>query len=629
MAAGNMLNLPMQLGQTGRFAFPILWLVLSIWFFYGQIDWLPMGVHSWAMADYYAMAIQYSRHLADIFHPRTFNLDTVDGITGSDLPVSSWLSGFGMRLMGCESPWVMRGLTWCAGLIGFVFYSRFLVTAGLEWARAAVVTAIIACLPVLCCYQNSMLPSPWALSAFMIGLFGLGAAVWQQASEIKNRNWAIAVGAFLLAALIRKPFVLYYAGLIVFLVGREQNRQKWIQWLLGGLVFVAWQGYDAYLQHTYGSIFLRHFMMADDFKEFATWAGMVWKKWGFSWVSPFHLGWLAVGIWLTALGWRQNKHQRISQPGMLFLGWSVAAGLVYFYLMILQFSDHEYYALDGFYPALLLGVALLASAFPKRHWVFLFELIILAGAIWNAHRLQLKNAATPSRAVQAQTNTMYREAGQLLDAMGAEKSTRVLVFEAYSHNLPLICMDHLGYCLKSSTPADLQLGLAQNPDFLVCLDTFFVSQVVRDFPEIVQKLERVGGSETIHIFKKVDLPSGTLASLLLKETELLCDSAAATTANEFIFGKNTAPNPGAQVIFSGRLASAEGRPLVATVSLYKAGKVVWIGEKNLLPGKMPETAIVNAQIRIPKLDADEQRLYLWNPEQKAVYFERFTVAMGQ
>ena len=259
------------------------------------------------MGDYYAMALRFADQGFHIFRPQTFNLQTPDGITAADLPLPAWLSALGMVLLHTDSPQVFRLLTWCAGLLGLIFFFRTLYDGGVAPLRAAVLSIFLGSLSGWLYYHQSMLPSPWALSAFLGGVWALQRFIASNESSGKQLRYAIymTVG-FTLAALLRKPFVLYLAAVTFWLWRRQGgNRQTWLVLGSGISAFVLWQLYDYYLMTRYGSIFLRATMSAESITQIWQLSRDAWGKWGLVWFSPFHLIWLLL-VAVTGLIFRKN-----------------------------------------------------------------------------------------------------------------------------------------------------------------------------------------------------------------------------------------------------------------------------------------------------------------------------------
>jgi hypothetical protein len=600
----------------------ILLLVLGVVsaLFYGKsITMPPNGHHAWAMADYHAMAIKFADNHLNIFQPQTFSLTTKDGITASDFPLPAWLTGVGMFVTSSDKPVIFRVLTLCFGFLGFFFFYRGLCERGIKALDAVLLTLFLWFLPGLVYYHDGFMPSIWALSAFLIGL-------WAMQRDIRgdNRFWAVAIGAFVLAALIRKPYVLQLLAVGAWHIFTRKDTRKTLIGIAGLGVFALWQIYDWHLYRTYGSIFLRDLMMPHSTREAWLLITSAWKKWASIWLSPLHIIWLLLAIILTVKQLRTRKGE--DQSTAWHFGGALFFGLFYVIVMLRQFSDHEYYAIDSFYPVVFVGVLYSAQTMCKPTWhrPVLLGLTLLAG-VW-AFRTLHWYSTRAQNAIAQKTNMVYGESRQLLESLGVPKDARILVFEAYSSNLPLIGMGRSGYCLLSSKAESQEAGLALQPDYAVCLDTNFVSEVVNDNPAVVQELEYVGRNQDLWVFRPGNRPGQTLEKLLAIAHSTLVDTSL-STSEEYLFSQRLPLNAGDKVVFQGFAGIKTGGELMATVALFQSGAPVKVLERKFLFEATETPAYIATDLNIPVLAADEVRIYVWNPKRGHTDFKNFRISL--
>lgn len=602
--------------RNGAAILLVVWAVFSGLFYGKSIITPPKGHHAWAMADYQAMAIKFAGNHLNIFQPQTFSLTTRDGITASDFPLPAWLSGLGMFLCGSDQPVIFRLLTLCFGFLGFFFFYRSLYERGIKVLDAVLLTLFLWFLPGLVYYHDGFMPSVWALSAFLIGL-------WAMQRDIRgdSRFWVLAVSAFVLAALIRKPYVLQLLAVGAWHVFTRKDTRKTLIGIAGLGVFGLWQVYDGYLYQTYGSIFLRELMLPHSAGEALSLIAGVWKKWGTIWLSPMHMVWLLVAALLAVKQLRTNK-----SGNRWHFGPALFFGLFYFVLMLRQYSDHEYYAIDSFYPVVFVGVLYSAKTMCDQPWHtrVLPALTLLAG-LWAFKTLHWYNTRAQN-ATAEKTNKVYGESRPLLDSLGIPKEARMLVFEAYSSNLPLIGMGRPGYCLLSSKAENQESSLALQPDYAVCLDTNFVSEVVHDNPGVVQELELVGRNNDLWVFRPARHPGQTLEKLLETEYSTLVDTSI-STSEEYLFSQRLAVNAGYKVVFQGIAGIKTGGELTATVALFQSGGAVKVLERKFLFKPSDTPAYIAADLNIPFIAADEVRIYVWNPKKAPVVFNNFRISL--
>jgi hypothetical protein len=609
--------------QFAFFVFLLGWLACSVWFYGNNIYLPPTGRHAWAMSDYYAMALRFCENGLNIFHPQTYNLSTRDGITASDFPLPAWLSAVVMTTFHIDSPFVLRFITWLAGLIGLAFLFRTLAESGVSPWRTAVLTLFLGCLTGWVCYADSMLPTPFALSAFIAGLWGLRKYIRSESSDAKALVWCIA--GLTLAALIRKPFVLYLAGLAPFLWWSNINRRHWLIWGGGLLVFAAWELYDRYLGMTYGSRFLRVLMYPESARDAWQLSRNAFNKWGLWWFSPPFLVWVILIVFAIFYPGKPSGTFKTANR-WLFTG-ALAIGILYFFSMLRQYSDHEYYGLDSFYPALLTGAVGWATATEGRKWLFRAEFfLLLVGLMWSGQALN--TFWDISRfAKSEQTARVYAASRPLLDSLHIPSNARMMVFEAYSDNQPLLGMRRTGYCLKESKQAEQEKILLLQPDFAVCLDTSFLSDVVNDYPEIANHLDLVGRNKDLLVFRTGQFAHNGLEPLLASTWITLADTSCSNADSEYLLGLRPIPSPGKKVVFYGKIAMNEPGDVKATISLFKSGRQVLVTDRSIQIPKGGQMFFRSTDIRIPAADADEMRVYIWNPGHHAVSMDHFRISI--
>jgi hypothetical protein len=608
------------------FAWLVAWCAVSFFLFHGHMDLPPVGQHAWAMSDYFAMALRYGENGFDFFHPQTYNLQTVDGITAADLPLPAWGGGVIMAIFHVENGLVFRFLTWIVTTIGLGFFFQTLREGGVSARRSVVLTLFWGVLSGWVYYQISMLPSPVALSAFLAGFWGLSRVVRRVNEEgtFRTAEWAWAVAGMTLAALIRKPFILYDFALILVLWNFKLPRKAWIGWAAGMTLFGFWQLYDDHLATKYGSSFLRTFMPAESLQEVRELFVSIWNKWGLDWFSPFHLLWMLLIPGLLVYNRRWTKTATLISVGV----WGIA--VFYFALMMRQFADHEYYVLDSFYPAALVCAAFWAMKADWDRRLFWVELILLAGGIWSASQKLQWYWWYSHTGTSEKTYRVYHDGRPLLDQLKVPADAKMLVFEAYSDNLPLVGMRRTGYCLKTSNAAEQEKKLALHPDYAVCLDSVWVGEVVSANPEVVKQLTYVGGNMELLVFRPGNYPDNTLENLLFSRWEMLTDTTVTSLDQEFLLAK-TIPrgtDKGLKICFYGKISLDQPGEIKATVALFKGGQKVTLDERSLRMDKGGILQFRSADIRLPDVPADEIRVYLWNPDHRKAGFEHFRISVG-
>ena len=102
------------------------------------------------------------------------------------------------------------------------------------------------------------------------------------------------------------------------------------------------------------------------------------------------------------------------------------------------------------------------------------------------------------------TRHNFTDADKFLDSLKIPKSARILVIDAYSTNAPLILMNRRGYTILSTTKENIEASLKLDFDYIVIQDIFLPSDVVYNYPEILNQIQRIGGNGKISLFKRSD-----------------------------------------------------------------------------------------------------------------------------
>jgi hypothetical protein len=185
-----------------------------------------------------------------------------------------------------------------------------------------------------------------------------------------------------------------------------------------------------------------------------------------------------------------------------------------------------------------------------------------------------------------------------------------------------------GFCLKDSKQTEQEKFLALQPDFAICLDTFFVSDIVNDYPEVVSRLEYVGGNKDLLVLRPGHFQASSLETLIGSGWTTVSDTSTISANAEYLLGSTQPAAPGKKVVFYGRVAMDEPGELVATISLFKKGSGVRVMERGLRVRQGGQSVFCSTDIRVPSVDADEMKIYLWNPAHRMVYFDHFRVSVG-
>jgi len=483
--------------------FGLLLVGLSVWLYAPSIGLPPSHYHAWAQADWLALALNFRQRGFDFFHPATYNLLTRDGVTGAGFPLPAYLTAVLMRVAGSEAPGLMRLLTLGCSLGGLLALFGLVWRASGSAGRAALAALFGFCSPLYGYYQAGFLPSVPAFAAALGGyycLYRLGQALAQ--GRASGRWLYAAVGLLALAAAVRTPFAIpllvsmlhvgwwQWSGRAAGLGWARVLSAYALAWLFVGGYFE----YNEYLTRQYGgSMFLvrpRPFGSAAE-----AWAttGLVATKWGLSLLSRWQ--WLALaGAVLGALA---------SQRPAAWLGsswrghWLLLAlgGGAYYLLMGPQYLDHDYYFIDSLLLPLVLLFAGALSRLrvpPKGRRVaagLACGLVVLWAQGTQAVQRQRYTTEPGDRGMSTLAN--FTGSADLLDALKVPRSARVMVLDAYSFNVPLLLLQRRGWTVLTTSEENLRASFGQPADVVITQNQFFRSDIVNNYPLLLERLDSV------------------------------------------------------------------------------------------------------------------------------------------
>ena len=494
---------------------------LSIFFYNKTIAFWPSHIHAWTQGDRYALAVKFADTGLNLFKPRTFNLQTRDGITAVDLPVHDYVVGVMMHLTGNKNPGVFRIYTLIFSMLGCWFLFRMARDASGSAAKGMAVAVFVFTCPVITYYQTGFIPSATSFSAVLMGYY----FYFRYRKNPGTNTFYWAIGLFTLAALSRSPFNIFLFGTLLqqgmdWFQNRKIVRREARSYALAYTVIAAANFYKIWLAQAYGSQFLGELRPAPSLEAFGQILRSVLERWMFQVFSPGHYALLALAVFFLALRLLQRKTDALTRQILLQSGLVIAGGLIYFVLMARQYVDHEYYFMDSLYPGAVLLLVAGVSCMPSGPLTARLALGAVAvccltlGAAASKRVQEEKYSDKPSEQAET-TRKNFIGSERLLDSLGIVRDARMLVIDAWSTNIPLILMNRMGYTLLSTRRPVLENALDWDYDFVVVQDLYFPSDVVSNYPAILNRLDRIGGNGRITIFRKTTAQrTATLAEAL-------------------------------------------------------------------------------------------------------------------
>lgn len=639
----------------------------SFYLFSDSMSEYPSYVHAWTQVDRLALAMNFQENGFDFFHPATYNLLTKDGVTQVDFPIHDYLVAVFSSLFNSDLVFTFRLYNLIYSLIGIFFFFRLALLITKSDRRAVWATAFIFTLPVLVYYQNGFLPSVPSFANFLIALYAL--MLYHQSQ--KQRHFHLAVLFMTLATLSRSPFFIFLFALLlqrILLFYRAQN----IQWkellslFLGMAVFIAYFIYNQSLAAQYGTMFLTELLYFDHLESFNNVITTALDRFGKEIMSPYHAI-LLLGL-LTAVIFQLKDKRKFTPKWFalcLYFVISLIGVLFFFVLMGKQFADHDYYYIDTFYPLLVMILLLSLSMLEiPRKW---YTSVGVLGGIFffyffsHAHSTQEKRYTPPYDDRIDYAYQVYQRARTDFKSWGIEKSDTLLVLDAVSTNMPFTVWKMRGYTLLNSGEKTVKSALdTLNYNYVVLLDSNFVSDTYKDYPELINRLELVHHNGELGVYKQSKendpanffehfhyfaednfdgqstLDSATLAWAKIEEVDsLYAKSFSIPFDYEFALSiKKELPNLNTSKSLE-VLILADYKPLGDTAQIQLVCAHADYYQAQYLENFI--TAVDEWQqklfrFRIPpeKLRSNEKiSVYFWNPEKDNLYIDNYKILMYQ
>lgn len=481
---------------------------LSIFFYSETISYFPSHIHAWTQSDRYAIALMFLQEGFNFFKPQTYNLSTIEGITGVDLPIHEFLVALIMKTIGIDSPIVFRIYTLVFSFIGYLFLFRLTnEITGSNLKSLVLVTFVFTC-PIITYYQAGFIPSSTSFSTAIIAYY----FYFKFKKERQSRHFYYSVILMTLAALTRTPFniflfAIFLQQLWVYVREKRVNWNHIIAFALAYGAIILYNLYKVYLNNTYGTQFLTYLLPARSIEELVNVFRLVRERWTFQLFSIYHYFLLIFAIASVSFSIIKQKHFTFVEKQILLnVMISMSGAALYFILMARQFVAHEYYFMDTFYLPiflfLILGVKGISfnSKIKKAFWLLTFTGLLIGGVIESKSVQNLKYSETLWDRGEV-TRKNFIDADKFLDELNISRDEKILVIDAYSTNAPLILMGRRGYTVHIKSREKIEKGLQEDFDYIVIQDIFIPSEVVFPYPEILSQIERIGGNGKISVFK--------------------------------------------------------------------------------------------------------------------------------
>ncbi len=492
---------------------PLLIIILVIFsglLYHATITTFPMFIHAWSQADRYSLALGFLRNGFDLFHPQTFDLETVNGVTRVDFPISEYIIAIVMKILGTTSFAVFRMYTLCLSITGLVYLYLLVKKITGSELKSGLTVFFVFLSPVYVWYQDGFIPSIPALAFTFIAYYHFFSY-----KENANRKQLIySILFFTLAALVRMPFVIFLVAALLqqgwmVLKTKTFKLSEFVIFAAGFIVFAAYFAYNLHLYRIYGSIFLDHLMQPKSAAELKEILAEMYHHWGLHYFTKMHYLLLLAAIILALAVFVKQKSIIEKNKKYWFNLFIIFCGtLIYFLLMARQFYSHDYYFLDSlFIPIIFLFVFCIntISFQTSRREVVLASIFVLSVILFfnDTKAVQAERCATGSWDRPEITRQNFVGTAAYLDSIGISKDAKILVIDAYTYNVPFILMQRKGYPILGTTRKNISTSLFWCKwDYVAIQDLYLVSDVIKNYPPITAMLERIGGNGKVSFYKR-------------------------------------------------------------------------------------------------------------------------------
>ena len=367
----------------------------------------------------------------------------------------------------------------------------------------------------------------------------------------------------------------------------------------------------------------------------------------------------------------ETFQKQIFELGLIAL----IGAIIYAFLLLKQFPNHDYYFYDTFYPVIIIFILFAISLIPTNQKANkqIFSIILFSVfsviMIFASKSIQEKRKDTGDWDRVEITKQNFLGVDKYLDSIGIPKNAKMLVIDAYTTNAPLILMNRKGYTVLNTSKENIIQSLTWNYDYIVIQNCFLLSDVVKNYPEIINYLKKVDGNNKITIYKYLKTPQETniLSFLDLDKQkpvwiktnnfDTLQDSCwrNTDTTSEIYYSKPVAGVLKANNEFGISLNIANSKEIYEkecllsfnavfytkneitkckskiVLSIDNAGKNVYYRtyDINTLIQKNNKWEDVFLLFTIPKVESinNQISIYIWDPDKSGIFYDNISVSL--
>ncbi len=505
---------------------PFLIVIITVFILQNKnINQYPIHKHSWAQADHYAIAKGFLNNGMNFFKPETyvmnqqfpskFNVPNETSITAADFPIHNYIPALVMKGLNNTNPIIYRLYILFYSLLGLFFFYRIALLVSKNELHAGFITIFATTSSVYTYYQAGFLPTIPSISNVIIGFY-----FYLKYIESKNHKlFLISISFLTLAALARTPFNIFLITIFCDEI-LKVFKTKVIKWkifatiLLAFTLIIFYYLYNRYLLNAYGSIFLNKPLPPNNIAHAKELIFFSLENWKFQYFSKLHYIIILIILPLGLILWYKDKTLNTQQASLIqIILISFIGCFMYSALMLKQFPVHDYYFLDTFYLPIIFLVLIVFSFIKANkkvnYLLFGFMCVLSVFMIKAAFLNQVKTREFNYWDKVPITYNAYKDAGKLLETLKVSKNAKIMAMYPIAPNLPFILMNRKGFAIQSTNYELIENALTWDFDYITVANSFLVSDVINEYPDFINKVEKVGGNNELSVYKLADTVNQT------------------------------------------------------------------------------------------------------------------------
>ncbi len=513
----------MKISFRYKYIFLII-LLLSILFHWKYINDFPAHTHAWAQCDRYAIAQGFTNNGLNLFKPETFihnpefphkwNTPGQTTITAVDLPIHEYIIGIFMKLTGSKSPWIFRSYILIYSCIGLYFLYMFCLLLTRSHLKSIFSVLVFFTSPAFIFYQGGFLPTAPALANTFIAIYYYTLFLKTQ----KNRHFNKSIIFQCIAALNRTTFVIPLVAILSVefirgIRGKSKLKPKILPVALSVTSILGYLFYNMHLREMYGSIFLSSLRPAKSWEEVKLYLSKAIENWKYEYFSPIHY-WIILTTLVTALVLillhKQKKLDKPLAPVISIVALMSVGYILFAIAMLKKFQNHDYYFLDSIFIPLILLFVISISLIPIDEKLVFRRIFLVVSASCCVYFTHYGLYMQDFRREVGYWDSVYRSkinytgASHFLDSLGIPKNAKILAIDTYAPNLPFLLMDRKGFAIMKPSRKVLENALNWNFDYITIQNDLFVKAVYPEYPDIINRIERIADNGKISICRLRD-----------------------------------------------------------------------------------------------------------------------------